>query len=69
MIKLFENAPVSELQKRLSGEPQKRYAHLGWCSGDRRKPIGTKGVSCCCSLVNKDGTPFVMEHEIAGRVK
>jgi hypothetical protein len=49
--KPFENAPISELQKRLYGEPRKRYDHLIICSGDWYKPIGTPG--CCCRLADK----------------
>jgi hypothetical protein len=28
--------------------PSGQYPHLGYCSGDRRKPAGTRGISCCC---------------------
>jgi hypothetical protein len=64
-MKPFENAPVSELQKRLYGEPQKMYDHEIICSGDRRKPIGSPG--CVCKIIPR--VPFVIEWEIAGRVK
>jgi hypothetical protein len=48
----FSQYPISELQKRLYGEPQKRYVHLIICSGDRRKPIGHPG--CVCRLNDKN---------------
>ena len=34
----------------LEGKPQANgeYAHLVYCSGDRRSPPGTRGISCCC---------------------
>ena len=38
-------APQSELSKRLHGE-RKVYDHHPFCSGDRRKPIGTPGCAC-----------------------
>lgn len=47
----FADYPVSELQKRLGLEHQKRYDHEIICSGDRRFPIGTPGKSCCCKII------------------
>lgn len=31
------------------------YRHDGICSGDRRKPAGTKGVGCVCKMCEKCG--------------
>ena len=50
MTKLFENMPVSELQKRLYGEPKKRYDHALYCNADRRKPIGCDMCICLRQL-------------------
>ena len=47
-----EREPTSEdaLLLYLQGKPlaNGEWPHLLWCSGDRRKPPGSRGVSCCC---------------------
>jgi hypothetical protein len=52
-------APVDEPKAPSAPSERREYKHWPWCNGDRTKPAGDPGCSCCCfnSYAEKITTP------------
>jgi hypothetical protein len=67
-----EREPTSEdaLLLYLQGKPLANgdWPHLLWCSGDRSKPPGSRGVTCCCKPPVPEEREPVMVYDRCGNL-
>lgn len=60
------NELVDSLKSLLLNEPMAdgSWAHMPYCSGDRKSKPGTRGVSCCCTPIYRDEVEAALKQEL-----